>query len=147
MKKFANFITNKTKKAAQKNNSTSMHGKLPNHTGWLLRFFYLQILHEHSFFSAFQLRAQWLVLELIFNEFMKIDCSMFCWRKDSTRWDLRKLDGGALVKRKYVTSDFNSNITFYDIPRGDYTLTWVAETNNDTNGWYYVISPGASIFR
>ncbi|MEK4535873.1 hypothetical protein NST21_11100 [Peribacillus sp. FSL K6-1552] len=67
--------------------------------------------------------------------------------KASTRWDLRKLDGGALVKRKYVTSDFNSNITFYDIPRGDYTLTWVAETNNDTNGWYYVISPGADIFR
>lgn len=48
---------------------------------------------------------------------------------------------------EYVTSDFSSNITFYDIPRGDYTLTWVAETNNDTNGWYYVISPGASIFR
>ena len=67
--------------------------------------------------------------------------------KASTRWDLVNMDTGKLVKRIYVTSDFNSNITFKDIPRGDYSLTWFGDTNNDTNGWYYVISPGADIFR
>ncbi|CAK6481394.1 hypothetical protein ACPOM7_17380 [Peribacillus castrilensis] len=67
-------------------------------------------------------------------------------QKAYTKWTLENANTGKVVRTQYVNGDFNSTLSMTSIPAGDYTLTWRSETNNDTEGWYYVVSNGGSIW-
>lgn len=62
-----------------------------------------------------------------------------------TIWTLRNFNTGKLISTTYLPYDYNSTFTLYGVPKGDYTLTWISDTNNDTQGWYQVTSNGGSI--
>lgn len=63
-----------------------------------------------------------------------------------TVWTLETASGSE-ISATYIPRDFDGTIAFYNVPKGDYILTWKSLTNNDTEGWYKVYSNGGTIFR
>lgn len=65
----------------------------------------------------------------------------------STKWVLSSTDTGGRTYMYYLTRDYDGAFTFDNVPYGTYSLTWTSLTDAETEGWFYVVMPGGSVFQ